>query len=137
MIIRTPTTSDVVKIALLIAPDDVELQAQVVSQWLQQHTQPTFVSLAAVHKKQVVGYVAAHLTETGLEFDLFKAETPIILEMLWKKILQTYEFEVASLVTDNPDCFLALHFEPVYVTMHYQTKDVANDEPVREVSSGT
>jgi hypothetical protein len=122
MIIRQPSTIDIVKTAALVFPDDVSAQSDLVADWLQRHTEEAFINFVVVHKKKVQGWFVGTLDDGHLTIILFKAETPEILAALWNKITQTYEIETATLLTNDPDTLVELGFEPLYVTMQYTAK---------------
>lgn len=121
MIIRKPSTLDIVKIANIVNPDDPEFQADFTDIWLQKQNDPTFIGLVAVYKKKVLGYFAGHLQENDhLQIVLFKGETSSILEALWKKVLAVGEILTAEVTTSDVPLFEKMGFKPVFSVMNYE-----------------
>lgn len=122
MLIRIPSTTDVVRVAAQVFPDDVTQQSELVTVWLPQQADESLVNYVATHKKKIQGWIVGMLTDGYLNIQMFQAETPEVLASLWKKVVQTYEIETAQLMTTDPETLKVLQFEPLYMTMEYRAK---------------
>jgi hypothetical protein len=123
MILRQPTTLDVVKIANVMCPNEPEEQAEFVALWLQKQQESNFIDLVAVHKKKLAGFIAGTLEGTHLGVVWMKAETTTILHDLWVKVKKTHEFETAGISTTDPTIFETLGFKPHFTVMRYEGSD--------------
>lgn len=119
MIIRQPTTLDVVKIAAIMYPISQEEKAGFLSLWLQKQQDESFVDLVVVHKKKVLGFIAGHLEQPHFTIVWMKAETQEVLSALWEKLKKMVEFETAGVSTNNPVLFQTLGFTPLFTVMQY------------------
>ena len=121
MLIRIPSLLDLIKVAAIVLPDNDAEQAEFVTRWHQEQTSLQFVSYVAIDKKKIVGWLTGTVQDNeSLQIGFFKGETAEVLEKIWKKVQKDLQIRQAQLMTNDPDVFLALGFEPQIITMTYE-----------------